>query len=257
LPIHVVVAATVTAASCRPRHCRPGRVADQKNRPGTGRQRPVIVMPSPSSTSRRRRGAGPLHQQRSVLHRAKRVLGAESITTPCGRLRRRYGSPRVATPCAKDTQIGPLGHRAQSVISTRSAGRCPCRRARAHRRQARPGAGNYYPPTVLADVPPPRTSAARTVRPGCAPVPRHAISTTQSHWQRHALWLGRVGVDPQPGRAASPGRGIRCGAVLHHEVVASDPRLPFGASSARATGELSAAGMREFLNAKTVVVAEP
>jgi succinate-semialdehyde dehydrogenase/glutarate-semialdehyde dehydrogenase len=61
--------------------------------------------------------------------------------------------------------------------------------------------------------------------------------------------------DVERGEAIARDR-IQAGACFVNAFVASDPRLPFGGIKMSGYGrELSDMGMKEFLNAKTVVVA--
>ncbi len=64
-----------------------------------------------------------------------------------------------------------------------------------------------------------------------------------------ALWCGDVA------RAQQLARRIESGSVFINGMVASDPRLPFGGVKRSGYGrELSAAGIREFVNVMTVWV---
>ena len=167
---------------------------------------------------------------------------------------------RVGDPMREDTQIGPLATAAQVQdldaqvqAAVRAGGRVLTGGKRV------PGAGNYYPPTVLADIP--RTAdvcreelfgpvamlfRVRDIDDAISLANDTPFGLAASAWTRSQAEQRRLAAE------------LRCGAVFINEVVASDPRLPFGGIKRSGYGrELSAAGMREFLNAKTVVIAEP
>ena len=191
---------------------------------------------------------------------AKRVLVAESIYDSfAAGFVAAMEALRVGDPMREDTQIGPLATAAQVQdldaqvqAAVHAGGRVLTGGKRV------PGAGNYYPPTVLADVP--RTAdvcreelfgpvallfRVRDIDDAIALANDTPFGLAASVWTRSQAEQRRLAAE------------LRCGAVFINEVVASDPRLPFGGIKRSGYGrELSAAGMREFLNAKTVVVAE-
>ena len=129
------------------------------------------------------------------------------------------------------------------------------RRARGCSRAARPaGPGYFYPPTVLADVPPGHAGLREETFGPVAAVIRGAD-------EDEAIALANAtpfGLGAACGRATSRAaerlaRELEAGSVFINGMVASDPRLPFGGVKRSGYGrELGVFGLREFVNIKTV-----
>jgi succinate-semialdehyde dehydrogenase/glutarate-semialdehyde dehydrogenase len=167
-------------------------------------------------------------------------------------------SVRVGDPMKEGTEIGPLATtRAVEHLEAqvKAATRVGARILTGGERML--GEGNYFEPTVLTGVP--RTSAvyreeifgpvamlfrATDINEAIEIANDTPFGLAASAWTRDPAEQQRFVAE------------LQCGGVFLNAMVASDPRLPFGGIKRSGYGrELSAAGMREFLNAKTVVIA--
>ena len=120
------------------------------------------------------------------------------------------------------------------------------------------GSGAFYPPTLLADV---REGMAvyheETFGPVAAVISTRDLDDAVRIANDTEFGLGAAifTSDVELGEQVARDR-LQAGACFVNAFVASDPRLPFGGIKMSGYGrELSDIGMREFLNAKTVVVA--
>lgn len=164
---------------------------------------------------------------------------------------------RVGDPMDRQTQIGPLArldlleHLQQQVDRSLKAGAAL---ACGGKRLARPG--YFYPPTVLTGVEPGMPAFDEETFGPVAPVitardADHAIELAN----RTKFGLGASLWTRDLDRARTLAAEIEAGNVFINAQVKSDPRLPFGGIKQSGYGrELSAAGIREFVNTKTVVV---
>jgi succinate-semialdehyde dehydrogenase/glutarate-semialdehyde dehydrogenase len=119
-----------------------------------------------------------------------------------------------------------------------------------------PGAGSFLEPTVLDHVTPGMTAfSEETFGPVAAVVRARDEDDAVTLANATSFGLG-ASVWGEDHHALAVGRRIRSGALFVNAMVASDPRLPFGGIGRSGYGrELSAEGMREFTNVRTMVVA--
>jgi succinate-semialdehyde dehydrogenase / glutarate-semialdehyde dehydrogenase len=164
----------------------------------------------------------------------------------------------VGDPMKQDTEIGPLATtRALDLLEAqvKAAVRVGARVLTGGDRML--GEGNYFEPTVLAGVP--RTSAVyreELFGPVAMLFRVQDLNEAIEIANDTPFGLAASAWTRDPAEQQRLVSELQCGGVFLNTMVASDPRLPFGGIKHSGYGrELSAAGMREFLNAKTVVIA--
>ena len=165
---------------------------------------------------------------------------------------------KVGDPMLEENDLGPMATptllndlETQVRAAVEAGGRILCGGARLA------GDGNYFEATVIAGVP---RGAAIAKEEFFGPVALlfkcNGVDDAIELANDSPFGLGSSAWTRDPAEQQRFVADIEAGSVFLNGMVASDPRLPFGGIKNSGYGrELSAAGMREFMNAKTVVVA--
>jgi succinate-semialdehyde dehydrogenase / glutarate-semialdehyde dehydrogenase len=221
---------------------------------------PFIVMPSADldATVANAVKARCINNGQSCIA-AKRFIIHESVyRTFEERFVEAMAAQRLGDPMLEDTEIGPLATaeiadtlQAQVDSAIAAGGRLLTGGRRLKRE------GNYFVPTVIADLP--RTAPVareETFGPLAFLFRVSSVDEAITVANDSPFGLGASCWTEDTAEQQKLAVRLQAGSVFFNTPVTSDPRLPFGGIKKSGYGrELSAAGMREFLNAKTVVLA--
>jgi succinate-semialdehyde dehydrogenase/glutarate-semialdehyde dehydrogenase len=121
------------------------------------------------------------------------------------------------------------------------------------------GAGNFYPPTVLANIPKDSPAYREELFGPVACVFRvKSIDAAVAVANDVRFGLGASAWTNDPAEREIFINELEAGMVFINQMVVSDPRVPFGGVKASGHGrELGPYGIREFTNIKTVWIREP
>ena len=221
---------------------------------------PFVVMPSadldaavPAAVKSRT-----LNNGQSCIS-AKRFIVAEKIADE---FTRRFvlemEALRVGDPMAENTDIGPLALPKILDALAAQVDQSVAMGARVLTGGRRlDGPGNFYPPTVLTDIP---TNSPAYMEELFGPVALlfrvSGLDDAICLANDTPFGLGSSVWTSDPAEQERFLNEIEAGMTFVNSLVASDPRLPFGGIKHSGYGrELSAHGLREFVNLKTVWIA--
>jgi len=189
---------------------------------------------------------------------AKRFLVMQSIADAFDEaLQKELASARVGDPLDPETEVGPLAREDLLLALDQQVQRSIAEGARlltGGRRLECPGF--FYTPTLLTNVSPDMPAACEETFGPVAAILRVrseaeavAVANASRFGLSASVWSG------DPARAEALVSRLEAGCVFINSIVKSDPRLPFGGVKCSGYGrELSAYGLREFVNIKTVCV---
>jgi succinate-semialdehyde dehydrogenase/glutarate-semialdehyde dehydrogenase len=169
------------------------------------------------------------------------------------------GTLRVGDPASPGTELGPLALASIRDGVADQVERSVAAGARLLTGGRRPeGPGWFYPATVLGDVPPDAPAAREEVFGPVAAVFRvGGIDEAIALANATPFGLGAAAWTRDRGEADRLAHELEAGSVFINGMVASDPRFPFGGVKRSGYGrELGIFGLREFVNVKTVRMAD-
>ncbi len=165
---------------------------------------------------------------------------------------------RIGDPLDPATEIGPL---ATAKIRDELAAQVDASLAAGARLvlggRKLDGPGNFYQPTVLADIPEGAPAYADELFGPVASLFKVRDVDAAIALANHAAFgLGASAWSSERAEIERLAREIEAGSVFVNGMVKSDPRLPFGGIKRSGFGrELARHGIREFVNVKTVWIA--
>ena len=221
---------------------------------------PFIIMPSADLNSVIDNAVfGRIQNNGQSCIAAKRFIVAEPVADEFQRrFVERMANLRIGDPFDEKTELGPLStpdgvkDLDRDVQATIKAGAKVLTGGHALNRP-----GNFYAPTVLTNIPKNSPAYGEEFFGPVASLFR-VKNIDEAIQLANDVRFG-LGASIWTNDEAERERfinEIEAGMVFINKIVVSDPRIPFGGVKASGHGrELSAVGMREFLNAKTVWVA--